>query len=110
MTACVMAETGATSFQYAAFISYSHADEAAAGWLHRALETFHPPAGLSIPAGVRLPRTDKLAPVFRDREELASGADLPSLITSALQASSALIVLCSPRAAQSQWVNQEIRA
>ncbi|MEO1243019.1 MAG: toll/interleukin-1 receptor domain-containing protein [Pseudomonadota bacterium] len=105
-----MTDTHTHPFRYAAFISYSHADEAAAGWLHLALEGFKPPEGLAIPAKDALPRTDKLAPVFRDREELASGADLPSLITTALEASGALIVLCSPRSAQSQWVNQEIRA
>ncbi len=95
--------------RYAAFISYSHADEAHAGWLHRALEGFRPPKGVAVGAAP-LPRRDKLAPIFRDREELASGADLPTLITDALKASGALIVICSPRAAASHWVNQEIRA
>jgi len=98
-----------TDLRYAAFISYSHSDERHAAWLHRALEGFRPPKALPIPAANSLPRSDKLAPVFRDREELASGADLPALITAALKAAGALIVICSPRAARSQWVNKEIR-
>jgi len=94
---------------YAAFISYSHTDAEHAGWLHHALERFKIPAALTGSAKGHLPRADKLAPVFRDRDELASGADLPALITSALEEAGALIVICSPRSAQSQWVNQEIR-
>ena len=50
----------------------------------------------------------KLAPVFRDRLELAAAADLEAALTEALGASDALIVVCSPASAQSVWVNREI--
>lgn len=51
----------------------------------------------------------RLFPVFQDREELAGSGDLPSRIQEALQQSRNLIVICSPNAAQSRWVNEEIR-
>src|SRR5579863_454983 len=66
----------APQFRYRAFISYSHQDRAWADWLHRALETYRVPrrlVGRSTAAGI-VPR--RLAPVFRDREELASAIDL----------------------------------
>jgi tetratricopeptide (TPR) repeat protein len=47
--------------------------------------------------------------VFRDRDELASSNDLSAAIQSALDASDALIVVCSPAAAASPWVHTEIR-
>ena len=64
------------SSRYFAFISYSHRDKAWAGWLHRALETYRVPrrlVGLRTSVGLIPPR---LLPIFRDRDELASAADL----------------------------------
>jgi tetratricopeptide (TPR) repeat protein len=93
--------------RYRAFISYSHADAAAAAWLHRKLEGWRVPRRMRTedPA---LP--DKLAPVFRDREELGSAGELGPQIQAALADSDALIVLCSPEAARSRWVDSEVRA
>jgi tetratricopeptide (TPR) repeat protein len=51
-----------------------------------------------------------LSPVFRDREELASATDLGAVISEALRESSCQIVICSPAAAKSRWVNEEILA
>jgi tetratricopeptide (TPR) repeat protein len=51
----------------------------------------------------------KLPPVFQDREELASSADLAKSVRDALEQSGTLIVICSPNGAQSRWVNEEIR-
>src|SRR5262249_12338305 len=51
----------------------------------------------------------RLIPIFRDRDELPSTGDLTGKIRQALEASHALIVICSPYAAASPWVNQEIR-
>jgi len=93
--------------RYRAFISYSHADAVAAAWLHRKLEGWRVPGRMRAddPA---LP--EKLAPVFRDREELGSAGELAPQIQAALADSEALIVLCSPEAARSRWVDSEVRA
>ena len=96
-------------FKYWAFISYSHADARWGDWLHAALETYRLPSRLvrnAKPAG-SVPR--RIFPVFRDREELASSSSLGENITGALRQSRALIVICSPRAATSRWVNEEIK-
>jgi hypothetical protein len=77
--------------------------------LHAALETYRVPSRLvrkAQPPG-SVPR--RVFPVFRDREELASSASLGENIENALRASRALIVICSPRAAASRWVNEEIK-
>ncbi len=58
----------------------------------------------------RGPVPKRLGPVFRDREELASATDLGAVITDALLRSACQIVICSPRAAKSRWVNEEILA
>jgi tetratricopeptide (TPR) repeat protein len=52
----------------------------------------------------------RLNPVFRDREELASATDLGEVISTALRESACQIVVCSPSAARSKWVNEEILA
>jgi tetratricopeptide (TPR) repeat protein len=86
---------------YYAFISYSHRDSAEAARIHKALETYRLPP--KVGGSVR-----RLFPIFRDREELSAGGDLSVQVQAALAASQALIVLCSPDAAASQWVGKEI--
>ncbi|NCT68686.1 MAG: TIR domain-containing protein [Rhodanobacteraceae bacterium] len=95
---------------YRAFISYSHQDRRWADWLHKALETWRVPrrlVGLTTAAGV-IPR--RLLPIFRDRDELASATDLGRKVNEALAQSASLIVVCSPHAAASRWVNEEVLA
>lgn len=95
-------------FKYRAFISYSHADTRWATWLHRALESYRPPKEL---VGTRTTRgvvPKRLSPVFRDREELPSATDLGALLRAALEQSQCQIIICSPKAAKSRWVNEEI--
>ena len=97
-------------FRYRAFISYSHQDKSWAAWLHKALETYAIPkrlVGQATAAGV-IPK--RLAPIFRDRDELASATDLGRKVNEALAQSANLIVICSPRAATSRWVNEEVLA
>jgi tetratricopeptide (TPR) repeat protein len=94
---------------YHAFISYSHADDRWARWLQSALESYRLPGQLARERLNDGAGSNRLFPIFRDRDELASSSDLSQSIRTALQQSSALIVVCSPAAAQSKWVNEEIR-
>jgi tetratricopeptide (TPR) repeat protein len=96
--------------KYWAFISYSHRDSRWADWLHKAVETYRPPQQLVGTSTVRGAVPKRLTPVFRDREELASATDLGSVINEALDRSACQIVICSPQAAKSKWVNEEILA
>ena len=98
----------AKNYKYKAFISYSHSDEKWASWLHKALEAYRPPKGL---VGRETPHgtvPERFAPVFRDREELATATSLGDTLTQALEDSACQIVICSPRAAKSHWTNEEI--
>lgn len=95
-------------FKYRVFISYSHADNKWARWLHRVLESFKPPRGVAIQGLFSGGTSKPLSPVFRDREELSSAASLSGAVSEALQASANLVVICSPAAARSKWVNEEI--
>ena len=96
--------------KYRAFLSYSHRDARWAAWLHKSLESYRPPKILvgTISARGLVPK--RLTPIFRDREELASATDLGTVINAALQQSACQIVVCSPQAAKSRWVNEEIIA
>jgi tetratricopeptide (TPR) repeat protein len=94
---------------YKAFISYSHRDEAWARWLQRSLERYRVPKRLVGKEGAFGPVPARLRPVFRDREDLSSASDLSSRIQDELARSEFLIVICSPAAAKSRWVNEEIR-
>lgn len=82
--------------KYRAFISYSHADTNWAKWLHRGLESFHIDkdlAGRETATGIVPPA---LRPVFRDRDDFTAGHTLTEQTQAALDASAALIVICSP--------------
>jgi hypothetical protein len=90
--------------RYRAFISYCHQDRKEAARLQTTIENFRPPAD-AVSAG-RV--TERIRPIFRDREVLGSSHDLSAAIRDALEDSSALIVVCSPRAAASKWVAAEV--
>lgn len=96
--------------KYVAFLSYSHRDAKWGSWLHKALESYRPPRQLVGKVTARGPVPKRVSPVFRDREELASATDLGSMLTEALRLSACQIVICSPSAARSKWVNEEILA
>ena len=94
---------------YKAFISYSHCDESWARWLQHSLESYRVPKRLVGSDGAYGPIPRRLNPIFRDREDLSSAADLTSKIKEELAESETLIVVCSPAAASSYWVNEEVR-
>jgi tetratricopeptide (TPR) repeat protein len=97
------------TFRFKAFISYSHRDREWGAWLQSALESYRIPkrlVGIDSEFG---PVPKRLTPVFRDREDLSSASDLSATVKESLEASESLIVICSPAAAQSTWVNEEIR-
>lgn len=91
------------SKEYYAFISYKSEDVEWAIWLQHELEHYHLPASFNGRTDIR----QELRPVFRDIDELSAG-NLPEQIRQALKNSQNLIVVCSPQAAASPWVNQEI--
>jgi hypothetical protein len=96
-------------FKYWAFINYNHQDEVWATWIHRSLEGYRLPRGVagSDFGGQKVP--NHLRPVFRDRDELAGGADLGGKLRRSLRDSRTLIVICSEKSAASKWVNEEVR-
>lgn len=94
--------------QYWAFISYSHADQKWAAWLESALETYALPRALVGKHSSLGPIPKRLYPIFRDEDELSSAPSLGSKIESALDASRTLVVVCSPAARASAWVDREI--
>lgn len=98
-----------TDFRYKAYISYSHKDEAWASWLHRALESYRLPRKLVGTETARGLVPARIRPVFRDRDDLSSAADLGMTVKQALTESENMIVICSPSAVASRWVNEEIR-
>ena len=100
---------GPIELKYRGFISYSHADTKWAKWLHGRLESFRIDQDLigrktalgAVPSSMR--------PVFRDRDEFTAGHSLTEQTLEALSNSAAVVVICSPAAAKSRYVNEEIR-
>lgn len=90
--------------KYFAFISYKREDEEWAKWLQHKLEHYRLPSNLNGRSD--LPK--EIRPIFRDKSDLAGGV-LADEINNALENSKYLIVICSPRAAQSNWVNKEVQ-
>src|ERR1700677_2488001 len=97
------------ALQYRAFLSYSHDDTAWAKWLHRALENYRIDKDLVGRETALGPVPKTLRPIFRDREDFPAGHSLADQTVKALEASQFLIVICSPRAARSKYVDEEIR-
>jgi hypothetical protein len=96
--------------KYWAFISYSHKDTAIADWLHQKLETYRVPKSLVGTPSREGEVPSRIMPIFRDREELPTSSELGDNLQKSLQQSRYVIVICSPDAAQSRWVEEEVRA
>lgn len=89
---------------YFAFISYKHQDEKWAVWLQRKLERYKLPTALCREK--KIPR--RLKPVFRDKTDLSCCALIQDLHEK-LNNSRYLIVICSPNAVSSPYIDEEIR-
>ncbi len=94
---------------YSAFISYSSRDVRWARWLHKSLEQYKIPNEIPADHPLRRDGQNRLKPLFRDRDELSAAANLSEQINAGLALSHFLIVICSPNAANSRWVDAEVR-
>ena len=103
------ADKNLAEFKYWAFISYSHADTRWGDWLHKKIESYRVPRSLVGKASRDGTVPRRLFPIFRDREELPVSADLGANLKNSLERSRYLVVICSPRAAESHWVDEEVR-
>ena len=82
------------------FISYSRKDKPFAVLLERMLRRYTPPKGLPVPK--------RRLNIFRDEEDF-TGTEYYQAVGRHLQGSRKLIVICSPNARASSFVNDEIR-
>ena len=89
-----------TTAVHDAFISYSRKDKDFALRLERALESWSLPKGLDVP--------QRRLDIFRDEADM-TGGEYHSSIQKHVKESRKLIVLCSPAARASAFVNEEIR-
>ena len=90
-----------SDYTYEVFLSYSHRDKPFVEKLERALRRYRPPIGMKVPR--------RRLRVFRDDSEARSGR-LSEELEAALRGSRTLVVICSPAARESEWVNKEIQA
>lgn len=86
--------------EFDAFISYSSEDNAFAEKLERALEQFRPPRPLPVPK--------RHLRVFRYEADM-TGVEYNESVEKKLKSSSKLIIVCSPNARSSRFVDGEIR-
>ena len=103
-------QSGVSVFRFKAFLSYARADDRVANWLHKSLESYVTPRGMTVDRAVNPLDQRSLKPIFRDRADLSGGGLLAEKLKQNLEDSEFLIVLCSPSAATSDYVNQEVQA
>lgn len=89
---------------YYAFISHSSEDEKIALWLRDELEGYHIPS--TVQQDYHAPK--QLKPVFVYQTDLA-GLNLKDSLAKSLVDSQYLIIICSPSAAKSGYVNGEVQ-
>ncbi|MDP1678667.1 MAG: TIR domain-containing protein [Candidatus Nitrotoga sp.] len=85
---------------HGAFISYSRKDKVFASLVEKALENYTPPKSSAI--------SQKRLDIFRDEEDF-TGTDYHKAVNKHLQESRKLILICSPAARASRYVNDEVR-
>jgi tetratricopeptide (TPR) repeat protein len=95
--------------KYCAFLSSCHCDEWWSKWLYAALEGYRIDNGLACRKTRAGGVPKALRPMFRDSADFAADHPPSEQTLAALEASQFLIVICSPNAAKSRYVNEEIR-
>ena len=109
--------------KYWAFLSFSHQDNCEqrpdsqtadhrcwGDWLQHVLMSFSIPAefvGQINGRGESIP--ERIHPIFREEEEQREDAALSAETRQALEQSICLVVICSPRSARSQTMNEAVR-
>ncbi|MGH9905332.1 MAG: toll/interleukin-1 receptor domain-containing protein [Pyrinomonadaceae bacterium] len=88
------------TYLHDAFISYSRKNRDFAVRLEKALEDYVPPKDLSVP--------QRDLDIFRDETDF-TGVEYHRAVDTHLQTSAKLLVICSPDARKSLYVNDEIR-
>ena len=97
--------------KYTAFISYNSADDKQARWLQKQLENYKLPTVIADENGNVLRSyngKDRKMHIFRYVSDLVA-QNLNDGLRQELDRSQYLIVICSPRSAQSVWVGKEIK-
>ena len=93
-------------YLYDAFISYRHLpiDGWAAEKVHKTLETYQLPKALAKKIGKK-----GITRIFQDKEELVTSGDLANELDYALRRSRYLILICSSKTIESDWVMHEVQ-
>jgi tetratricopeptide (TPR) repeat protein len=92
-------------YEFYAFVSYKRGgnDEKYASWIQRRLERYRIPTDIAHDL-----KPLKRLRIFRDKTDLGSHASLERGLSQNLERSRFLIVICSPRSAESPYVAEEV--
>lgn len=93
------------NYKYYAFVSYRSSDEKWAKWLQDKIEAYRLPTTVQK-MNASLPKS-KLRPCFRYHTDIQPN-ELKTELRNKLEQSKYLLVICTPRSAQSPWVGNEI--
>ncbi len=107
-----MASNTADTYAFHAFISYRRGekDEKYARRLQRKLEAYRIPTAVeSAEVTANAGQSARHFKVFRDKSDLGSHPTVSEGLHKSLDLCRYLIVICSPRSAYSEYVNQEVR-
>lgn len=92
-------------YKYYAFVSYRSSDEKYAKWLQDKIEAYRLPTTIQK-MNAALPKK-QLRPCFRYHTDIQPN-ELKTELRNKLEQSKYLLVICTPRSAQSPWVGNEI--
>ena len=96
------------TYQYQAFICCSNDDEKWGKWLQQALQRYKVPKALIGKVARDGIIGKNVGAVFLDNQEQADTTNIGAQQRAKLADSSYLLVICSPAAAKSQWINEQI--